>query len=184
MDPKLITPLLLGAVVLWGIYRRVQRNVGRQPVQVRRLQIRIGVLAVVGVLVLFPAAREPSLVGALVGGMACGALLAYISVQRTKFEITEQGRFYTPHTYIGLLITALFLGRVLYRLAFMQMYGSGHPYGPAGAASPEPFGAAQRNPLTLATFGVVVGYYIFFNIGVLRRSRAAVLPGTNDVPIS
>ncbi|HEY6451321.1 MAG TPA: hypothetical protein VIX87_01840 [Steroidobacteraceae bacterium] len=183
MHLKLVTPLLLVAVVLWSIYRRVRRNVGRQPVQARRLQFRIGVLAVVGALVLFAAAREPRLVGALVGGMACGALLAYVSLQRTKFEFTEQGRFYTPHTYIGLLITALFLGRVLYRIVFMQQYGSGHLYGPAGAPGSGPFGAAQRSPLTLATFGVVVGYYILFNIGVLRRIQAPALPGTNDAPI-
>jgi hypothetical protein len=38
--------------------------------------------------------------------------------------------------------------------------------------------AAYQNPLTLAIFGVVVGYYVFYNIGILRKSREPTLPST------
>src|SRR6202043_563969 len=108
VDPKLITPFLLSAIVVWAVYRRVRRNFGRQPVNPGRMQFRIGVLAVIGALMLFFAARQVELLGAAAGGIVCGAALGYFGLRHTKFDVTPQGRFYTPHTYIGLFVTALF----------------------------------------------------------------------------
>jgi hypothetical protein len=39
-----------------------------------------------------------------------------------------------------------------------------------------PWAAYQHNPLTLAIFGLVVGYYVYYNIGILRRSRELGTP--------
>ena len=50
MDQKLILPILMGALVLFAIYRRVRRNIGRQAVSVKRMQFRVGILCVIGAL--------------------------------------------------------------------------------------------------------------------------------------
>jgi hypothetical protein len=143
-------------------------------VSVVRLRLRIGVLAVVGTLILVTSAARIDLVTPMLGGIVCGAVLAMVGLRHTRFEATPEGRFYTPHTYIGLFVSALFIGRILFR--FLTLYG--HPQSMT-QASPTPFDQYQRSPLTLAIFGVLVGYYILFNLGVLRKSREIALPASH-----
>jgi hypothetical protein len=40
--------------------------------------------------------------------------------------------------------------------------------------------AAYQNPLTLGIFGLVIGYYVFFNIGILMKSSSAA-PAASEV---
>lgn len=172
MDPKLIAPILFAALVVWGILRRLRRTFGRQPVHVGRIWLRIGMLTLVGGLVIATSvARNAQALEALTAGLACGAALAYVGLRHTKFEVTPEGRFYTPHTYIGLAVTALFLGRLLYRFYYLS-YGANAVVG----ANQNLAVAYQRSPLTLSIFAVLVGYYVLFYAGVLVRTRAAVLP--------
>jgi hypothetical protein len=172
MDPKLIAPILFAALLAWGIFRRVRRTFGRQPVHAGRIWLRIGMLTLVGGLVIATsAARNPEALEALTVGLACGAALAYVGLRHTKFEVTPEGRFYTPHTYIGLAVTALFLGRLLYRFLYLS-YGANAVVG----SNQNLAGAYQRNPLTLGIFAVLVGYYVLFYAGVLVRTRAAAPP--------
>lgn len=171
MDPKLVSTVLIIAVVLWSIYRRVRRNIGRQQVTPIRMRWRIGILLVVGVLIAIPAFREFDLIGALLAGVVGGLVLAWFGLQGTKFETTPEGHFYTPHTYIGIAVSLLLVGRVLYR--FITVYPLAQAASDAGA---NPFAAYQKSPLTLAIFGVVVGYYVAYYIGVLMKSGSAPLP--------
>jgi hypothetical protein len=177
-----VIAVLVVAIVGWGIYRRVRRSFGRQAVQVGRLRFRVGILATVGTLVLSASAANGRLLAALLGGVACGAVLGSVGLRHTKFEATQQGRFYTPHTYIGLFVTALFVARILFR--FLTLYA----HGPAPAPNANPFGQMQWTPATLAIFGLLIGYYVLFNLGVLRRSRELSLDGTQiaaaDAPVS
>jgi hypothetical protein len=173
MDPKLITPWLITALVIFAVYRRVRRNFGRQRVSEGRLKFRIGLLAVIGALLLVISLRFPLSLAALAGGAIAGIGLAMVGLQHTKFENTSDGRFYIPHTYTGLVVTALFLGRMCYRLlvVYPQMRA-------AAAEDQSPLGGLQHSPLSAAVFGLLIGYYIFFNLGVLRRSQLAPLqPG-------
>jgi len=168
-----VTSVLIAVFLGWAIYRRARRSFGRQPLNVVRLRLRIGVLAVIGSLILVVSAANVNLLAALLGGIACGAVLATVGLRHTRFEATPVGRFYTPHTYIGLFVSALFIGRILFR--YLTLYG--HPQSMV-QASPNPFDQYQRSPLTLAIFGVLVGYYILFNLGVLRKSREIPLPAS------
>ena len=165
MDPKLITPMLVAAFVAWAIYRRLRRNIGRQRVQPVRMRSRIILLGVVGAMVLSTSARNVELFGAMAAGLAGGVALAWLGLKHTQFETTPQGNFYTPHTWIGLFVSALLLGRIAYR--FMIVYPVAHAASQVGA---NPLAAYQKSPLTLAIFGVVVGYYVAYYAGVLTRS--------------
>jgi len=171
MDPRTVTPWLLTAFVIFMVYRRVRRNFGRQAVNEGRLKFRIGLLAVVGLVFLLGTALHPVLLGALVAGAAGGLVLAMIGLHHTQFEATSEGRFYIPHTYTGLVVTALFLGRLCYRL--LVLYPQMHA---AAQEDANPFASLQRSPLTVVVFGLLIGYYIYFNVGVLRRSRDLVVP--------
>jgi len=166
MDQNFIVPTLLTALVLWAIYRRVRRNVGRQRIEPGRMKFRIGVLTAVGALIALVALRDWYLLGAMLAGIAAGVLLGWIGLRETKFEASDQGRFYTPHLYIGLFVSGLLIARVAYR--FLAVYPSMHA---AAQTDQNPFAAYQKSPLTLAILGVVIGYYVFYYAGVLRTSR-------------
>ena len=166
MDPKVVTPYLVTALVVWMLYRRMRRSFGRQRVQETRMWFRIGILTLVTVLFAAGIARDVNLLGVLGAGIVCGAVLAYVGLKYTKFEITAEGRFYTPHAYIGLVIAALFVGRLLYR--FLGTYNGGAPPGAAGQSLVAIY---QHSPFLLAAFGAVVGYYVPYYLGVLHRTR-------------
>lgn len=177
MDPKLITPFVLAAVFAWLIYRRVRRNFGRQALKPGRMQVRIGLFAFIGVIMLGFSMRDFELAGALLGGIAVGCVLGYFGLQGTKFERTAEGQFYTPHTAIGLFVTVLFLGRLVYRfvLLYPQMQAAA-----AAHTNQDPW-ETYRSPLTLAIFGVLIGYYILFYAGVLRKGASLpVTPGASE----
>jgi hypothetical protein len=170
LDHNLVTPLLVSLLIGWSIYRRARRSIGRQPVQPARLRVRIGLLAVIGLLVLVTSAGSPSLLGSVAAGLVSGVALAFVGLRHTKFETTAEGRFYTPHTYIGLLISVLFIARIAFR--FMSIY-----LAPRAMVQPDnPFEQYQRSPLTLAIFGILMGYYVVFNVGILRLSRSVQPP--------
>jgi len=167
MDPKLIAPILAGALVVWAIVRRLRRSFGRQPVHVARLWMRIGVLALAGGLVAATSVtRGAAMLEALLAGLALGAALAYVGLRHTRFEVTPQGRFYTPHTYIGIAVTLLFLGRLAYRVLYLSN-GTNATFAPDSQMA----AAYQRSPLTVGIFAVLVGYYLLFYGGVLLRTR-------------
>ena len=177
MDQKLIFPIIMGAFILFAIYRRVRRNIGRQPVQPMRMRSRMILLSVIGALITLGATRDMNLLGAMLAGIAGGVALGWFGLQHTKFEKTEQGDFYTPHTWIGLAVSLLLLGRIAYR--FIVIYPSLHE---AAQADQNPFAAFQRSPLTLAIFGVLVGYYVFYYAGVLRRSKVTQIGSAPKTP--
>ena len=169
MDPRQVTPYLITALVVWAIYRRMQRSFGRQRVRDGFMWFRAGILTLAAALIGMQIARDVDLLGILLASIACGAALGYIGLRHTKFEVTSEGRFYTPHTYIGLAVTALFLGRVLYR--FLEMYNGLAPAATRG----QDLAAIYRNsPFTLVVIGAVVGYYVLYCLGILQRTRPQV----------
>lgn len=179
MDPKIFTPIFMAVVVAFAIFRRVRRTVGRQKLQPARMQTRMVILSVVGAIALVFSFRDIELAGALLAGAAGGAALGWFGLRHTKFETTPQGQFYTPHLFIGLAVTLLFLGRLAYR--FIYLYPSMQA---ASGANESPFAAYQKSPLTLAIFGIVIGYYVAYYAGVIRQARrlAAAAPQADAPP--
>lgn len=169
MDARLIAPYVVAALIAWRLYIRTRRSFGRQRVSERRMWARIGILtaltAVLVTLAIIGPAHDLTVLEGLTAGIACGAALGYLGLRHTKFEVTSEGRFYTPHTYIGLIVTALFAGRLLYR--YLSVYDGTLP----GATADRGAGAVFHGPFTLAAFGVVVGYYVLYYAGVLQRTR-------------
>jgi hypothetical protein len=169
MNPQLITPYLIAAIVLWALYRRMRRSFGRQRVRDGLMWLRVLVLSAAAVFIGIEIARDSEVLGTLLAGIAAGAALGYVAIRFTKFEVTPEGRFYTPHTYIGLAVTALFVGRVLYR--FLGAYNGALP---APGADQNLAAVYEHSPFTVAVIGVLVGYYVVYNVGVMLRTRAAV----------
>jgi len=141
----------------WGIYRRVRRNIGRQPLRPNRIIISLVMLTLVTILVLAGALQFPKLLLGVGGGILLGGVLGFVGLRLTKFETTDQGHFYVPNMYIGLALSLLLVGRMLYRLpvthAAMTASASGQPQ-------------LFQSPLTYFILGLTIGYYLVYRTGL------------------
>lgn len=167
MDPKALTPILISALVIFALYRRVRRSFGRQPLRPGRLMFRVGVTGLLLIVATVLALHAPfAMACALVGGALIGLVLGFVGLRHTRFETTATGPVYIPHTYIGLFVTSLLILRVMMRILELQTQPVADP------AARDPWAASQHNPATLGILGLVIGYYLVYNIGLLQRRRA------------
>jgi len=168
MTPHLAVPVVFAVLIVFSLYRRFRRLFGRQPVQPLRMKFRIALLLFAGAFVLLRGLVHTDAMLAAAAGLVGGIALAFAGLKWTQFETTPQGSFYTPHSAIGLGLSALLIGRLAYR--FIVLYPDLQSAQQAGAANP--FAGLQQNPLTSATLALFIGYYVTYYIGVLRRSDA------------
>jgi len=158
--------LVLVPLVAFAIYRRLRRTLGRQLFAPRTMKTRMSFLSAVGVfwLVSLPTAAG---FGAAVAGSVVGVALGVFGLRHTRFEKTDAGLFFTPNRYIGLGVTALFLGRLAVRLV------TAYRMAQAAALSGEPpLAGFQRSALTVAFYFLLAGYYVGYYALVLRAAEA------------
>jgi len=159
LNPSSLIPIGVGALVLFRTYSRVRRMVGRQQLSKVRPWITVTLFPILAVLLATASiARLPSLLG-LAAGIAVGVGLGIYGLRVTRFENTPQGFFYTPSAHVGIALSLLFIGRILYRV--LSVYWTSAP--PAG-----PPANYATTPLTLLIFGTLAGYYVTYAIGLLR----------------
>lgn len=173
-NPSSLVFLVMLPLIAWRLYARVRRMVGRQKSSAPRHWFTVVFFPLLLLLLGTTAALHDDgllSVAGMVAGLACGVGLALYGLKLTRFEATQEGFFYTPNAHIGIALSALFIGRMLYRFGVMYMAGM-----PTGHAPAQQF---VNSPLTLAIFGMLAGYYVAYALGVLRwrhqvlASRAA-----------
>lgn len=170
MHPAVMTWAVGAPLAALIVYRRVRRNFGRQLLRPGLLAGRSLFLAIVaGFLLLAGLAGGDgvSLAGwGVLAGLVAGGLLGWIGVRMTGFETVAGQHWYTPHPGIGLALTALMLGRLAYRFFAVRATAAA-----VTASDPSVLGNLQRSPLTLAIAGLLLGYYLVYNVGLLRMAR-------------
>lgn len=171
--PTLVATPLVGFV----LYRRLSRAFARQPIVAWKMILRAVLLSLAALVflapvLLFPSAQRLEAVGL---GAFVGTALALFDLQRTQIDVTPEGRFYTPHKWIQLVVTALFTGRLVARI-------------PTQFREDAQLGAAMNNheavvhlqhassPLTIALFFVFAMYNVVYYVSLLLRARS--LPTT------
>ncbi|MEP7244045.1 MAG: DUF1453 domain-containing protein [Gammaproteobacteria bacterium] len=168
MTPQALLPALVVPLILFGVYRRIRRTFGRQPVQPKRMIFRIVLMCAVATALVLAASHDGALLAVSAEGLVLGAILAAAGLRLTQFETNAQGRFYTPNAYVGAALTAVFLGRLVYR--FITVTPEVHAAAQQSATT-NPFDAFQRSPLTMAIFTMLIGYYLTYYAGVLWSAR-------------
>jgi hypothetical protein len=172
LDVAQIGSISFAILLVFLVYRRFRRNFGQQPLRPVRMRVRAVLLLVIGSLLLPESLRSTTFIAALLGGLSAGIALAVWGAARTRFLRVADRLYYIPHTYTGIAVSLLFLGRLVYRL--IQAYGDAHA-GRVAALDPasQPFGAAGmlRSPLTLGLFYLLVGYYVCYYGIVLRKAK-------------
>lgn len=160
--------LLFGGLMAWSVYRRMRRNIGRQRLRPRRIIIRLVIMCAVSGLLLFAGLQMPRILLGFGAGLLAGALLGLVGLRLTQFETTEEGHFYIPDTRIGVGLTLLLVGRVIYRSIVLthSPMGPGHP-------------PAMQSPLTFLIIGITFGYYIVYLVGLLvhTHDKTSLPPG-------
>lgn len=153
----------MGALIAWRVYQRTRKLVGRQHFNSKRswFSLVFFPLLIVGLLV--GAYVQPLSIAGELAGVVVGVGLAVYGLRVTKFENTAEGLYYTPSAHVGIALSLLLAGRVLYRL--YQMYGS-------TAALAAPPQALVRSPLTLLIIGTLAGYYAWYALGLIRWQRS------------
>jgi hypothetical protein len=172
-DFSQIGPFLLAALVVYGVYRRFRRNFGRQLLRPARMMVRSVLLAVIGCCLLPMALRSAQFLSGELVGAALGIGMALWGAQRTRFQMYEGRLHYVPHTYTGIAVSLLFLGRLVFR--FVQVYAGYHATADHLQATYPSQGflpaAMVRSPLTVGIFFVLVGYYVCYYSLVLWKSK-------------
>jgi len=159
LSPSLWVPIGFGALILWRTYSRIRRMVGRQHLSNVRPWITVSVFPIILALLVVASIAKPTSLLAMAGGVLIGICLGIYGLRVTRFETTPQGLFYTPSAHVGIALSLLFVGRVIYRL--MQLYGMfGTP--------PDPQVNYATTPWTLLIIGTLAGYYVTYAVGLLR----------------
>jgi hypothetical protein len=166
-----IMPFLFAALVVWSIYRRLRRSFGKQRLRPVQMGIRIGLFLLVGGLLLPSVIHSSTYLASLewlLGGLLAGVALAVWGASRTRYLREEGQLFYVPHTYSGLAVSLLFLGRLVYR--FVQVY-SLQSAAQGGGAAATAAASMVGTPLTLGLFYVLLGYYVCYYSVMLWKSK-------------
>jgi lysylphosphatidylglycerol synthetase-like protein (DUF2156 family) len=167
MSPQVMHVVLTIAFVVfiaWRMQVRVRRLIGRQPLKRWRLALTLVFFPViVALLALAPHAhpRENSYLGV---GLGLGVVLGMLGLRLSRFEVTPEGKFYTPNAHIGVALSVLLVARLIYRFAFGGLTGTPPDPGMAGT---------RLTPLTMMLFGALAGYYCTYAAGLLWWSARA-----------
>lgn len=161
MSPTPLVAAVLVPFVLWRVYQRVKRLMVRQRSQAWRHWIAAILFPLLMVLLGTAALAHPNALAGMAAGVAAGVALGVVGLRRTVYERVGSDFFYTPNAHIGILVSMLFIGRLLYR---------GYEFYVLGTAQPQDFASS---PLTLVVFGVMAGYYTTYAAGLLRWRQGA-----------
>jgi hypothetical protein len=163
---SLLTVLALLPLIVWRMYARLRRMIGRQRLSRIRPWVTLVMFPLLLALLALAARAHLERLWFLGVGVAFGGALGVFGLRKTRFERTPQGLFYTPNAHLGIALSLLLVGRVIYRLVAVFVFG----VAPA-PAEPNDFAIT---PLTLGIVGLLTGYYIVYSAGLVRQ-RAALL---------
>jgi hypothetical protein len=89
--------------------------------------------------------------------------------RRTRYRTYDGELHYVPHTYTGVVVSLLFIGRLVYRIA--ELYSmrpvTGAMSHTEGFAPP----AMVRTPATVGLLFLLIGYYVCYYSMVLWKSK-------------
>lgn len=165
------TFVIIGLLILFGIYRRTRRTIGFQKFKKGSMITRMILLTIVGILFLAMGYLNPMVYIYDVLGMILGGVIAYYAIRTTSFEWRKDAWFYRPHPWIGILLFVLFIGRIAYRV-----YQDYVLFGATAAVSGQPKNIEQlatysHDPSTTAIFFTLIIYYIVYYTFLISKEK-------------
>lgn len=165
--------VFVGALVVFGMYRRVRRTVGLQKLLRGRLRTRIIIFAVVAALLLVHAVFSLYSAIAVVVGVVIGTVMAVVGMRTTGFEERADVLYYRPNAWLGVALVVVLVGRIVYRFAFFYGHMGQFEAAQQAASGGQVSASAYTNdPLIEGLFFIICSYYILYYGWLLRRGRA------------
>jgi uncharacterized membrane protein YczE len=170
-DYSQISPYVITALAVLLAYRRLRRSFGRQRIRPVRMRVRMGILIVLGCLLLPMTVGSGQFLAAELAGIVVGASLGVWGARRTRYQTYDGQLHYIPHTYAGIAVSLLFVGRLVYRIVLVQSVN--HLNAQSGADPTQGFGSPTmgRSPFTVGSLFLVIGYYVCYYSMVLWKSK-------------
>lgn len=160
MEMTTVALLCLVPLLVWRIYSRLKKLVARQKSQPWRHWLA-AIFFPALILFLATTTRFEMLpLSSLGAGVLAGGWLAVLGLKLTRFEQAGKDFYFTQHRYLALVVTMVFVARLLYR--GMEIYLNTRLDVPV---PPPPFG---QSGLTMAAYGLLSGYYGLYAWGLLR----------------
>jgi len=165
------TAALIVPLVLWRLYMRVRRMIGRQESRLWRHWCAAVMMPLLLASLGWLALPYDAALGGWAAGVTGGVMLGLWGLRLTRFETTTEGWFYTPNTRIGIALSALLIARIAYRAAVLYETG-GLPGGAQAMPGTPPHVAIIHlivtNPITLGIISLRLGYAAAFGMGLVR----------------
>jgi hypothetical protein len=171
MNQHSYTIIVIIALILFSIFRRVRRNIGWQKLKKGNLVFRTVLFLIIGLVFLAEGIYHPiSLISDAVG-ILLGIILAYYGVTLTRFEQREGRLYYCPNIWIGSLVTVLFLGRFIYR--FYELFAGGTLSGlnQGQTKDLQNMGYTFGNSWTAGLMLIMFAYYIIYYTILIKKQK-------------
>lgn len=167
-------------LVVWRLYSRYRKLVGKQHVRPAKLWMSAILFPLVFVMIAFGSLSNQTALLCLLGGGLAGVCLSVLGHKLTKYENTTGILSYTPNATIGLALLLILSGRIGFR--FFQMANATQQQGQAAMQS------LTSSPLTTLIIGLLMCYYASYSIGILRwrhgQLKATAQPAPVQLPAS
>jgi hypothetical protein len=159
----LLIALGVAALVCWRLYLPARRFLGRQRLRPTRSWLAAIIFPLVIAALALAVGKAPAQSLAKLAGIAIGVSLAIYGLNHTLFEATPEGLYFTQSKYIGIGLTLLVVGRLVYRAVQGYLASAGFTQLPVGLV---------KSPLTLFVVGMLAGYQFWYSLGLLRWRRS------------
>ena len=163
------TPVVIIALILFSVYRRVSKTIGLQKIIKKSMIIRMTIFSIIAIIFLGIGLLNPTTYIFDVIGIVLGGIIAYYAIRTTTFEKHDDSWFYRPHPWISAIITVLFVGRIVYRVyqSYSLINSSVATNGQIENQSSLAFYA--HDPSTSIVLFILISYYIIYYTFIIRR---------------
>ena len=169
MTQQQIIYLVFVPIIIWRLYSRMRKVMGRQEAKPWRLWTSVILFPLLTLLMAWATQGNMVSLGALIGGGVCGVALATAGLRLTQFFVEGGKLFYQPNRYIGMGLMIVLVMRIVYRFTTMPITTDPAQAAAANAAAQH----AATGPLTMFVIGLLFCYYAPYSAGILMH-RAKV----------
>jgi hypothetical protein len=169
------TPVIIGLLVLFSIYRRTRRTIGFQKITKGRMITSMVLLSIVGVIVLVSGYLHPEGYLFDVVGIVLGGVMAFYAMRTTSFEKRQDHWVYRTNRWIGAVLFLLLIVRIFFGV-YRDRALLGSTASTNGQAASHVTGYPQDIYTNIILFALFTYYIVFYGF-LLRRKQHLELSG-------